>query len=315
MPADLIVPAHFTTQFDTNWRSLAEQKVSRLRSRGLVDTGCTGERRTHNQVGSVTAEETTGERYKKIVLTDLPTSLRSVFPRQFQTPTGESRWDERGLLPTVSPRGKHTMAHAAAFGRRCDEVFINALGGDAQSGPNGTTAVPLPAAQKIAFDFVPSGTAAASSLTVPKLLQAISMLEEAEAYGQDQMENGIRLSIAASSKMLKALRLDANSTGGSRMFSKDILPPVLDERGHIKEFLGLDFVRTELLDRDPADATVQFAYIWTTDAIQFDVWEEMSVTIDRRPDLSNAVQFLSQFSVGAGRLEEVKVIQIACRVA
>jgi hypothetical protein len=313
MPADTTVPTHFTTQFDTNWRSLAEQKVSRLRSRGMVDTGCTGERRTHNQVGSVTAEETTGERYKKIVLTDLPTSLRSVFPRQFQTPTGESRWDERGLLPTVAPHGKHTMAHAAAFGRRCDEVFISALSGDAQTGANGTTAVPLPASQKILWDYAPGGSGTPVSLTVPKLLQAISQLEEAEAYGQDQMENGIRLSIAASSKMLKALRLDANATGGSRMFSKDILPPVLDEKGHIKEFLGLDFVRTELLPYS-ADGSTQYAYIWTTDAVQFDVWEEMSVTIDRRPDLSNAVQFLSQFSIGAGRLEEVKVIEIACKV-
>jgi hypothetical protein len=314
MPADTTVPTHFTTQFDTNWRSLAEQKVSRLRSRGLVDTGCTGERRTHNQVGSVTAEETTGDRYRKVVLTDLPTSLRSVFPRQFQTPTGESRWDERGLLPTVAPHGKHTMAHAAAFGRRCDEVFIAALSGDAQTGKYGITPVPLPSSQKIDKGYVPSGSLSDSSLTVPKLLQAISQLEEAEAYGQDQMENGVRLSIAASSKMLKALRLDANTFNGSRMFSKDILPPVLDEKGHIKEFLGLDFVRTELLPFD-VDPTIQYAYVWTTDAIQFDVWEEMSVTIDRRADLSNAVQFLSQFSIGAGRLEETKVIQIACKVA
>lgn len=318
MPADLIIPAHFTTQFDTNWRSQAQQKVSRLRNRCLVRTGCTGERITHNQTGAVEGEETTGERYKKVVLQDLPTAMRNIFPQQFQLPTGESRWDEKGLLPTIAPRGQHTMQHAAYFGRQCDRVLIAALGGIAQTGPGGAsgfTNVPLPASSKVAKDYVPSGSAVDSSLTVSKMIQAISLLEESEAYGQDTAETGISLHLAASSKMLKALKFDANSQAGGRFWSSDYLPPTVDERGQIKEFLGVDIVRTELLPFDSSDPTIQYAYLWTTDAVQFDVWEEMSVTIDRRADLSNAIQFLSQFSIGSGRLDEVKVIQIACKVS
>jgi hypothetical protein len=310
MGADLIIPQHFTTQFDTNWRNLVGQTNERLKSKVQVETGCTGEAKTYNQVGDISSEDVTGDRYKKVVLADLPTAKRWVRPRQLQAVTGESRWDEKGLLPTIAPRGKHTLAHARAYGKDVDDRIIAALGGTAYSGAEGTDANTLPATQKVARDWVLSGSATDSGLSVAKVIQSLQILGTNEAWNEDQMRAGNMLQGVMTTKLEAALRHEASSTSGSRLFSSDFIPPVLDEQGRIKQFLGINWTisnRTALLN----SSTVHFAYVWVQDAIQFSVWEDLTTTIDRRPDVSNAIQFLSQYSFGAVRLEEEKVVQIA----
>ena len=315
MSADLSVPDHFTTQFSTNWKSIAQQKMSRLRERCLVETGCTGERKTHNYTGIVNSENVTGQRYKHTALKDLPTAKRWVTPEQFQVTTGESKWDAIGLLPTVSPTGSHTLAHAGAFARDCDDLIISALGGDAYTGAKGVTPTVLPAGQKIAKDYVYSGTAADSSLEVEKIIAALRILTENEAWNDDVASSGMKLHGVMTPLCEEFLRIDANSTTGSRLFSSDFLPPVLDEHGRIRSFLGIDWtVSTRPGLRDKTNH-IDYAYIWVTDGLQFDLWQEMQTTIDRLPQVSNAVQFLSQYSIGATRMEEEKVVQIAAKVA
>jgi hypothetical protein len=315
MALDLTVPSHFTTQFDKNWKELAQQKVSRLRSRVQVEDGCTGEARTHNQVGLVKSERVTGERFKKIVLQDLPTAKRWVRPDQYQTPTGESKWDERGLLPTISPSGKHTMAHFGAFARDVDQCIIDALNGTAYAGDKGADAVVLPDTSIIASNYVHTGSGGtATSLTVDKIIGALRILSESEAFNDELAASGVTLHGVFNARMEESLRLEASKESGSRLFSSDFLPPVLNERGQIKSFLGIDWTRSELVTKDAEVADTWYANIWVSDGVQFDVWEDMKTTIDRRPDLSNAVQFLSQYSMGATRLEEKKVIRIACKL-
>ena len=45
-----------------------------------------------------------------------------------------------------------------------------------------------------------------------------------------------------------------------------------------------------------------------------DIWGDMKTTVSIRPDLSNAVQFLSQYKFGAARQEDKKVVKIACLI-
>jgi len=317
MSGDLTVPDHFTIQFDTNWKALAQQKISRLRNHVMVETGCTGERRTHNYVGIINSEKVTGQRYKKIALRDLPTAKRWVTPEQFQTPTGESKWDAIGLLPTIAPSGSHTLAHMGAFGRDCDDIIIEALGGTAYTGAKGLDATELPDSQIVLKDYVyQGGTPGDSSLTVEKIIAALRVMAETEAWNDDLASAGMKLHGVMTPLCEEYLRIDANRFEGSRLFSRDFMPPTLDENGKIKCFLGIDWTVSTRpgLRGGGADADLDFAYVWVTDGVQFDVWEDMRTTIDRRPDLSNAVQFLSQYSIGATRLEETKVVKIEAAV-
>jgi hypothetical protein len=315
MSADLIIPDAFTTQFGRNFTALCQQMTSRLRGRVMVKEGCTGEAETHNQVGTVSSENVTGQRYKKVNLTDLPTAKRWIRPEQFQTPTGESKWDPVGLLPTIAPNGLHTMAHAAAFGRDMDDVIIAGLGGTAYTGKTGVTATALPSGQKVAQDYAYGGGGSAIGLTIPKILRALRILADNEAWTDESRSAGYTLQGIMSPVMEEALQTDASSTTGSRLFDKQVAPPVLDEQGRIRRFLGIDWTvssRPGLIDT--SDATLGYAYIWVSKGLQLDIWGDLSTTIDRRPDLSNAVQFLSQYSMGASRLEEETVIQIGCDI-
>ena len=37
---------------------------------------------------------------------------------------------------------------------------------------------------------------------------------------------------------------------------------------------------------------IDYAHTWVTDGLQFDLWQETQTTIERLPQVSNAVQFL-----------------------
>lgn len=317
MSANLIVPNHFTTQFDTNWQMLAQQRQARLASMVVLETGCTGEAKTHNQVGSIESTETTGTRYAQIPLTDLPTAKRWIRPRQFSAHTAEDKWDELGLLPTIAPRGKHTMAHAAAYGRDMDDLIIEALGGTAYTGATGVDATVLPSGQKVAKDYVATGSATDSSLTVAKIINALEILANNDVIDDDELDSDQQLFGIMSPKLEAYLRYLVNTNSGdARLFSKDYAPPVMDERGRIKRFLGINWkVSTRPGLIDTSDVSIHYAYVWTRTGVQLDVWQGIQTTIDRLPQNNNAVLFLSQYSMGSTRLEEEKVVQIACETA
>lgn len=313
MSANLIVPNHFTTQFDTNWRFLAGQRAARLDKMCLTRSGCTGEKITVNQVGDIESIETTGTRYHPIGLRDLPTAKRAIYPRQFSTPTSEDKWDEKGLLPTVAPRGKHTMAHGRAYGRDLDDILIESLGGDAYTGALGTTATPLPSTQKVAKDYVTTGSAADSSFKPFKVVRALEILADNDVIDDDELSEDQELFGIMTPKLEAYLRNYVSAASGTGLFSRDYAPPVLDQRGRIKEWLGIKWkVSTRPGLIDTTDTSIHYAYVYVRSGVELAMWEGMTTSIDRLPTVNNAVLFLSQYSMGGTRLEEEKVVQIAC---
>jgi hypothetical protein len=317
---NLIVPDSARIMFGTSWREALAQKESRLRPMVQVRTGCTGNSSTVDIFGKIEMNDVTGQRYRKPIVSDVPTSIRYIYPRELQGETFESRWDQNTVAPLVAPSGKHASAHSQAYNREIDRIILRGLLGDAAevlvSGGQ-PTIVALPNSQKIAKDYVASGTAATSGLTIAKLLRALQLLEEAEVYGQDQMESGARLCIATTSAVNKSLLAQVDSTLGSKLMSRDFVPnPVIDASGHIKEFLGITFKRTELVEK-VADGgnTVALVPLWCSTSYELDIWEDLTTSIDVRPDLSNALQFLSQAKAGGARIEDDGVVQIACAIS
>lgn len=312
----LTVPDIARTMFANSWREAIQQKNSRLRPLVQLVTGCTGESATVDIIGKKEMENVTGQRYKVVNVNDVSVKQRYIMPIELQLPTHESKWDANNIAPLVAPSGKHAMIHTSAYNRAVDSHIISTLLGSAmerQSSGAAPSASALPAAQKIAKDFVASGSATDSNLTVAKLLEALTKLEEAEKWGMDQMEAGARLCIAVNSKASKSLLSQVESGLAAKLMSKDYMPPVLDANGHIKEFLGIHFVRTELVTaaNDGTGDLVAYLPMWVSDSYQLNIWEDISISIDTRVDLSNAVQFLSQARIGGSRIEDEGVVQIA----
>ena len=320
----LNITDHFRQTFADSFGDAVQQKNSRLMKAAQVETGCTG---TAIQIANVLAtedEETTGQRYKKVVLKDLETNSRWIYPQEFQIPTGESKWDEKKLAPTVMPGGKHVVAHANAYARRCDKVLVNGLLGENRTGKTGETATTILTGHVIPVDFVATGSDANSKLTPAKVIEAVRLLVKAEAWNEDVRASGVKLFGLLDSDLEASLKQYANlNTGaaGDRLFSADFgLPPVYDDNGFLKYWLGVNWISYEGLLTGTGHGTasestsIKKSAIWTSDGLHFKVWEGISTSVDKRPDISNAVQFLSQYMLGAGRDDEKKVVQINCLV-
>lgn len=318
MSYDLSIIDHARTMFGESFRQACEQTQSRLRNRVTVSPGLTGTTLTRDMDSPAAAgENVTGQRFKQVNVKEIDSAIRYLYPERYQEASFEERWDANTIAPLVSPAGRHSRRHQIAFNKFVDSLVLSQLLGNASEAASGTTTpstIALPATQKIAKDYVFSGSATDSGLTVDKLLFALEKLAEAEVYGPDQEEMGITLHIATNAKVNTTLLREVNSGIGAKLLSKDYMPPTIDEKGYITKFLGINFVRTELISTVTSDDDkVALCPLWASDCFELGFWEDIELTIDRRPDLSNALQFLSQASIGAGRLKDEGVIQIAAR--
>lgn len=316
----LTIPDVFRETFADTFRDVVQQTSSRLRKTVRTETGLTGTGKQIDFVLPTTSEETTGQRYKKVVLKDLETDIRWYYPREFQTPTGESRWDEKKLAPTVMPGGKHITAHQRAFNLDCDSIIMGALLGDARTGKTGETATALPASQIVPVDYVHTGSDTDSALTVPKILEAIQILKTNEAWGDEARAAGEKLWAVIDAEEEIRMRQLANAASGDRLFSRDFDPPMYDSSGTLVSWLGINFVTYNSLLTDTVagaggNVTAKKIPLYVSSAVEFGIWADIATTVDIRPDLSNAVQFLSQYMLGAGREQEKKVVQINCLTA
>lgn len=318
-PAIMAIPDHFTIQFGKNFDPVSAQTVSRFRKAAIVDTSVTGEAKTHNLVDTVEDQESTGTRVEKTVLQELDTEKRWIRPRKFDLATYDVPFDEKLLAPTIMPGGKHIMAHGGAYGRRLDRVFLEGLLGVNYKGKEGTTATNIPAANIVAVDFVSSGLAADSGLTIDKIIRAKRVLIANQSYSEEKRATGVRLWGGLTAEMEEDLLFLANqgagTAGGNRLFSKDFMPPVLNEDGSIKFFLGINWISSEFLPRDEADSTLQFAPIWTSDGAYLDIWQDKKSKVSERDDLKYITQFYSEYAFNAIRAEDKRVAKITCKVA
>ena len=82
-------------------------------------------------------------------------------------------------------------------------------------------------------------------------------------------------------------------------------------QGQIDSFMGFKFIRTERLTTDGNGDRQAFA--WAQDGLLLGVGKDMTARISERDDKNYATQVFSSMTIGATRMEEVKVVEIACQ--
>jgi hypothetical protein len=313
------IPDAFRKEFADNFRDVVQQKDSRLMSTVNVERGLTGTAKQIQFVLPTRSEETTGQRFRKTQIKELDVDGRWYYPREFDTTTGESRWDEKKLAPSIMGNGKHLTAHLRAFHLDCDEVIMANILGPAYTGKNGTTVTNLPGGQIVPVDYVYTGASADSGLTAPKLIEGVRILMQNEAWNKEASAMGERLWCVLDATLASQLKQEANLADGDRLYSNEFGgPPEYDANGFLARWGAVNFViYNSLLQASVQGAsgsvTAKRVPLYCTSGFEFGIWGDMSSTVDRRPDLSNAVQFLSQYSIGGGREQEKKVVQINCK--
>ena len=298
MPAMKDIPAHFVTEYATNWEHLAQQKLAKTRECVTVDT-VNGKEKKYNQMApsemdpvSVRAGDT------RISDTDLPSRWLRPYPLDKAFLFDE--WDETFLGTVVLPQSDSVQNHAMAYNRAVDRTVIQAALNIAYTGEIGVDATPLPAGQLIAVNFVETGAAANSGLTIGKLRQAKFLLDNADVDDEDPRY------VAITAKSLQDLLRTTEITSQDYNTVRALVD------GKVNSFLGFEFKRisNKIMPIDTV-ADVRTCVAWAKSGIKI-TDSGRQVHIDVRPDKSHALQIRTVAALGGTRMEEAKVVGILC---
>lgn len=295
----------FVEQYKSNVMDLVQQKGSRLRNAVMTDT-VVGKKKFVEQVGTTEAQLRTS-RHADSPLVNTPHLRRSLTLEDYEWGDLIDNADRVRLL--IDPQDAYARNAAWAMGRAIDDVIITAATGTAKTGVSGSddeTMGDAPssgasAGQRIAKDYVESGGAADSSLTVAKLRRARKILAANEV---DPSEN---LCIAVNAEMMENLLKATEVTSADYNTVKALV------RGEINSFMGFDFIHTErLLTNGTGTMAGTTAFAWAKSGLMLGIGADVKASIAPRADKSFSTYVYYSMSIGATRLEKEKVVEIAC---
>jgi len=275
----------FVNQFSANVQMLSQQMGSLLRN--AVDTeSVNGEKAFFDQVGQAAAVLRTS-RHQDTPLVETPHTRRMVTMSDYEYADLIDDSDKVRLL--VDPTSTYSRAAAAAMGRAMDDVIITAALGSSQTGKDGSTTTALPAGQKIAHG--------SAGLTIAKLVSAKELLDSAS------VDPSIPRHIIVSPKQISDLLNNTTVTSADFNTVKALA------QGEINSFVGFNFI---VSNRLTDDGTSRQVIAFAQDGLKLAVGKEPAARIDERADKSYSTQVYYCQTIGSTRMEESKVVEIAC---
>jgi hypothetical protein len=281
----------FVQQYSSNVQMLSQQMGSYLRSAADVET-IVGKNAFFDQVGKTTAQLRTS-RHADTPQIDTPHSRRRVSLGDYEWADLIDNQDKVRML--IDPTSSYAKAAAAAMGRAMDDVIITALGGTSYTGETGATSVSLPSGQKPY-----SASNQTDGLTITKLLEAKKILD------LNDVDPSIQRYLVCGPKQISDL------LGTTQITSADFNTVKALAQGQVDSFLGFKFIVSNRLAFDATNTDDRLCYAFTADAIKLAIGKDVMARIDERADKSYSTQVYYCMSIGATRMEEEKVVQIAC---
>lgn len=276
----------FVEQFAGNFKHLSQQTVSRFERAVTLEAGIRGMSKSINRMGLRTAQRRLA-RHGDTPINDQPHSTR--FVDLFDWEDGDMIDDQDKIRMLVDPSSDYVKAMVQSLNRAKDDVIISALGGSARSS---TGSIALPAGQKIAVG--------GSGLTKTKIIQARALFRANEA----DEENGEELYFAYSSKQMQDI------LGDTTLTSADHLTVMMLQEGKVGvKWMGFNWIPSERL---PKASTTRSCYAWAKSGVTLGVGENITTRVGEDPGKGFNVRLYAKMSLGAVRVEEEKVVEVAC---
>jgi len=276
----------FVEQYKGNVFHLAQQKGSRLRDAVRSET-VTGKAHFFERIGSTAAQKRTS-RHSDTPRMDTPHSRRKVTMDDYDWADLIDNEDKVRML--ISPTSDYALAGAYAMGRAMDDAIISTATGSAYGGVAGGTPVVLPAGQKIVHN--------STNLTIAKVLAAKKLLDAAEVDPDEQ-----RFLICTADQISDFLNI-------TEVKSSDYNTIKALAQGQIDTYLGFKFIRSERLGQDATPNRQVLAF--TKSAIGLALGADITTKISERSDKNYATQVFLSMTIGATRIEDEKMVEIAC---
>lgn len=289
------VTTAFAQQYSANVELQFQQMGSRLR-KFVTEDPMGAEYKYFDRIGTVSAQ-LKGARHADVSYSDTPHSRRRITFEDFYHADMIDKEDKLRMI--IDPTSEYVRTAVYALGRKMDEIILDAALGTAYSGKTGSTAVSFPSAQQIAVDYVESGSAANSHLTIGKLREALRILEANEA-----IMDGEPLVCIYNAKAKNSLLQTTEVT------SADFNTVRALTNGQLNSFLGMEFVRTELVRQD--GSSYDRVIVMPKSAIKMAVASDISAKVEQIPHKFYNYQVLVEMCAGATRMWEEKVVEIKC---
>lgn len=276
----------FVEQYKSNVFHLAQQKGSKLRDAVRTES-IVGKSHFFERIGSTAAVKRTS-RHADTPRVDTPHSRRKVTMDDYDWADLIDDSDKVRLL--ISPQSEYAKAGAYAMGRTMDDVIIAAATGNAFGGVSGGSTIALPAGQKIAHG--------STGLTIAKLISAKEKLDAANVDPDEAR------TLVCSAKQISDL------LGTTQITSADFNSVKALVQGDIDTFMGFKFIRSERLGTDSNGNRQVLAF--TNTSMGLALGKDIQTKISERADKNYSTQVYLCMTIGATRVEDEKVIEIAC---
>jgi hypothetical protein len=282
------ITAAFVEQWDTAIRLQAQQSESRLMN-AVTDRGTiSGDAYTINNLASIELEENT-VRHGDTEWGDPQHSNRLGVMKDFYRALPLDRNDIPKMIVNPVTGGDYMKTLINARNRKVDQIIYAAMRG-AITSKDGLTNYTLPAGQLIAH----GGT----GMTKAKIIQAKKIFRANEA----DMHTGEELYMTYNSVALEDILADTTLT------SADFLAVKMLQDGDVNsKWMGFKWIPYEGLT---FSASTYFAVAWCKSGVHFGRgYEEGNAA--RRPDKKDLWQVSMGASYGAGRQDDLKVVELA----
>lgn len=276
----------FKNQYRDTVLHLVQQMGSKFRDRVLVKTDATGEFDFQTQLGAMTPVQRVVRNADTLAVA-VDNFRRRVAPQIWDLPILTDQEDI--ILMVTDPTSAYSQAVQNGLKRKVDDIIVDAALGTAYTGKDGTTAVTLPAGQKIA--------AGGGGLTKAKVIQAAKILNSKDVPDGDRW-------FAIGEEQLEDLQ------GITEFTSRDYNVVETLVSGRPAPWLGFNFFLTTRLDKSGSDRQ---CVAWHREGLALSIWKDITTRIDERADKNYAKQVFSSMQVGATRMEEERIVQIDCQ--
>lgn len=301
----------FVQQFSGTVRHLAQQTYARFRGAVLEDQ-IVGEAAYMEQLAATAASRVTARH------TDSPI-MNSQHLRRRLAPYGY-RWGdlidrEDRVRMLIDPSSNYAKAAAQAMERAYDDELIAAAFGTAYTGHTGSTALTWPNGDSESSPTTPAGTQVAvndwtygngsgnTGMTVSKLVSAQVALLAGE--GDDNEDMYVAYGAKQRGNLLATTEFTSSEYNETR--------EMLKKRIQGTQFMGYTSIHSQRLALNGSGYTRCIA--WRKSALGMGVARPVESRIAERPDKNFSTYVYCDQSLGATRLEEVKLVEVICALA
>lgn len=283
----------FVKQYGSNVAFLTQQKGSKLRGT-LMEETMVGKEKFMEQIGAVSATKRTG-RHEDTQYSNTPHDRRRLTTETYDWADLIDEPDKIRML--IDPKSPYAINAAYALGRSIDDVIYAQLRGSAWTGENGATEIVLPPPSKVGVQFG-ENPAVNIGLTINKLIEAKRIRDAADNPEDEEWV------IVVAAQQIADLLKTTEATSADYNTVKALV------KGDIDTFMGFRFVLMNRIYVDGNDIAYPICY--PKSAGYVGIGQNPTTRIDVLPTKKYSTQVFASMDIGAVRMEEVKVIEIAC---